>query len=195
MEYQPQTLLDFWFAGSESEMIQRWFRSNPDFDRELEARFGELYRRSVAGEFRDWAAEPRGMLARIIVLDQLSRNLLRGSGEAFAHDDEALALAHQVIEREWETHYTPLERLFIYLPLEHSEDLHEQELCVRLFEKLLEEVPAEEQDRYASFLDYARRHRDVIARFGRFPHRNQRLGRESTPEEQAFLQEPGSSFG
>ena len=170
MAIEAQDILDFWFAGdTEAEMVARWFRSDPKFDQAIRERFGDFHRRCAAGEFRDWAATHKGLLARIIVLDQFSRNLLRGSGEAFAYDPEAAALAHQVIEKEWESDYTPYERLFIYLPLEHSEDIGDQELCCRLFQKLAEEVPSADQERFDSFLDYAKRHHAVIERFGRFP--------------------------
>src|SRR5690606_17045287 len=148
---------------------------------------GAVLEDAGAGRLDGWARSPRGRLALIIVLDQLSRNIHRDSAAAFASDARAQALCMEGLERGDDRELAPLERWFFYMPLEHAESLELQERSVREFERLAAEAPAELQSALEAALDYARRHRDVIARFGRFPHRNTVLGRDSTPEEQAYL--------
>lgn len=193
---QASDLLTMWFAGVDqpdtAPLMKRWFGSDPQSDAQLQRDFGPLLAEAEAGGLQSWEAEPESMLALVVLLDQFSRNLHRGSGQAFANDPRARDLAAQAIEKGWDQRFSPLERMFFYLPFEHSESLADQNRCVELFEALNRE---QSNDFFANTLDYARRHRDVIARFGRFPHRNQRLGRSSTPAEEAFLQTPGSSFG
>jgi uncharacterized protein (DUF924 family) len=139
----------------------------------------------MAGELDAWAAGARGALALVILLDQVPRNLSRGDPRAFAGDAKALAVTKDALGRGLDRELSQAERMFLHLPLEHCEDLRDQELCVELMGRL---------DENPKWRDYALRHRDIIKRFGRFPHRNAALGRESTAEEEAFLQEPGSSF-
>ncbi|WP_338089144.1 DUF924 family protein [Nannocystis pusilla] len=141
--------------------------------------------RAASGALDGWGAAPRGALALVILLDQFPRNMFRGTPEAFASDAKAREVANAALDAGHEHALTQEERLFLYLPLEHSEELADQERCVELM-RALDETPM--------WLDYAVRHRDVIARFGRFPHRNAVLGRESTAEECEFLMQPGSSF-
>jgi uncharacterized protein (DUF924 family) len=147
----------------------------------------------LAGGLRDWDREPDlepyGALARLVLLDQFTRNVFRGSARAFAGDELARDAALALIERGGERALSPVQRVFVYLPLEHAEDMALQQRSVALFEALAAEDPGLE-----STADYARRHREVIARFGRFPHRNAALGRESTAEERAYLAQPGSGF-
>lgn len=186
-----EDVLDFWFA---EDAASCWFGGDAAFDAQIRERFGEVADAAAAGRLDDWASTPSGWLALLIALDQFSRNLHRNGPRAWAQDARALPLALAGIERGDDQRLLPLQRVFAYLPLEHAEDLACQDRSVALFESLCEQVPADERDRYAGFLDYARKHREVIARFGRFPHRNTALGRESTPAEQDYLATPGAGF-
>ena len=186
-------VIDFWFGepGSPSHGRQRaeWFRKDAAFDAEIARRFGALIEQALRGELRDWQAQPESALARIVVLDQFTRNTFRDTARAFAGDALALAAARAMIAAGQDRLLLPVKRSFVYLPFEHAEDLRAQDESVHLFAQLEREAPE-----LNSVLDYAQRHRAVIARFGRFPHRNAQLGRESTAEELAFLKEPGSRF-
>ena len=187
----------FWFlpdtgAGTAAGFRPEWFRKDPAFDESIRARFGPLVERALtlpAGAPPAWGAAPDDVLAEILVLDQSPRNLYRGQPRAFAGDARALALALALIARGDDRRLRPLERLFAYLPLEHAEDLALQDRSVDLFSAL-----AAGHEGFGEVLDYAERHRDVIRRFGRFPHRNAALGRASTPAEVEYLAQPGSGF-
>jgi uncharacterized protein (DUF924 family) len=187
----------FWFlpdtgAGTAAGFRPEWFRKDPAFDESIRARFGPLVERALtlpAGAPPAWGAAPDDVLAEILVLDQFPRNLYRGQPLAFAGDARALALALALIARGDDRRLRPLERLFAYLPLEHAEDLALQDRSVDLFSAL-----AAGHEGFGEVLDYAERHRDVIRRFGRFPHRNAALGRASTPAEVEYLAQPGSGF-
>ncbi len=184
-------VLDFWFDAA-SEAV--WFDNDNAFDARIRERFGGALEAAARGELDHWTATPDGWLALLIVLDQFSRNIHRGDARAWAADAKAQAIALAGIERGDDLRLSPLQRLFAYLPLEHAEDRFLQRRSVDQFEQLLAQSPESEQARYQDYLDYARRHRDVIERFGRFPHRNALLGRNSTPEETDYLARPGSSF-
>jgi uncharacterized protein (DUF924 family) len=191
---KARDVLDFWFGapGSDSYGKQRkeWFLKDEDFDRAIRERFGDTIAQAVAGGLRDWDAEgPEGLLARIIVLDQFTRNARRGTPGAFEGDLLALAGARKLVEAGADRELLPVQRQFAYLPFEHAEDARSQEQAVELFTALVRE-----HEGMALALDYAHRHRGVIARFGRFPHRNAILGRASTPEEAEYLAQPGSGF-
>ena len=190
------SVLEFWFgrgataAEINAEKEALWWSKNDALDREITARFAPLVAAVAAGGRSEWEASPRGQLALIICTDQFPRNMHRGSPEAFAHDPFALRIAKRCDAAQ----LRPIERVFAYLPFEHSEELAEQERSVALFEKLAADAPPSEQKLFADTLDFARKHYDIIKRFGRFPHRNAALGRETSAEEAAFLREPGSSF-
>lgn len=191
---QAQDVLDFWFlpADAEGHGQQRieWFRKDEAFDTALRERFATLINQAVAGGLREWdEIGPRGALARILVLDQFTRNAFRGKPESFSGDILALASARQLVESGAHLCLSPVERQFVYMPFEHAEDARMQEQAVTLFTEL-----AAQHEGFGEALDYAHRHRGVIARFGRFPHRNPILGRASTPEELAYLALPGSGF-
>ena len=193
----PQTVLTTWFPSDPAQAQKLWWGKDEATDASLRERFSATLAAARRGELDDWTTNARGRLALILVHDQLSRNIHRGSPEAFASDAMARALTHAGLELGHDRELAPLERVFMYLPLEHSEDLAEQDECVGLFEALATEAKAvspEEGSRFAFYLTFAERHREIIARFGRFPHRNAVLGRASTDEELAFLTEPGSSF-
>ncbi len=175
-------VLDFWFAEG---MPERWFVKDPAFDAEVRAALESGYRDAREGRLDDWMSSARGCLALCILLDQAPRNLFRADPRAFASDPQARRIVRHALGQGFEKNLSQTERLFLYLPLEHSEDLQDQEDCLALT-KALDENP--------SWYDYAVSHRDIIARFGRFPHRNEVLGRQTTPEEAAFLREPNSSF-
>ncbi|MFO1220282.1 MAG: DUF924 family protein [Burkholderiaceae bacterium] len=186
-------MLDFWFrAPGEAEYHrprEAWFRKDDAFDAQIRARFGTLIERALAGELEDWAAHPAGAVAQIVVLDQFTRNAFRGSARAFAGDARALAAARALVASGGDRTQPGVRRQFVYLPFEHSEDLAMQDEAVRLFTQLERDEPA-----LADLVLWAGKHRDIIARFGRFPHRNAALGRVSTPEEVEFLKQPGSGF-
>jgi uncharacterized protein (DUF924 family) len=188
-------VLGFWFGtpGTEDATYQArrtlWFRKNPDTDHEIRRRFLPLYERAIAHQLDDWQATPEGTLALTIVLDQFPRNMFRDSPQAFASDAQALEVAKGAIARGVDQQLPPVQRFFLYLPLEHSENLDDQHQSVERSHQLVEACP-ELADTY----EYAIKHQEVIERFGRFPHRNAILGRETTPEETEFLKQPGSSF-
>jgi uncharacterized protein (DUF924 family) len=179
-------VLGFWFARDGRD--KRWFQKDDSFDAEVSRRFLALHEAAAAGKLEAWKGSARECLALIIVLDQFPRNMFRGSARAFSTDAMALAAAHLALERGYDRGLAPVERLFLYLPFEHAETLPDQEEACRLI-RALDAFP-ETDDAYA----YALKHRDIVRRFGRFPHRNAALGRPSTPEELAFLATPGSGF-
>jgi uncharacterized protein (DUF924 family) len=185
-------VLDFWF-GTDDAVDKRWFGGGEAFDREIGERFGATIDAALAGRLDGWAATPDGALALVVVLDQFTRNVHRGTPQAFGGDARALAVARRLIDDGAAAALPPLRRWFVLMPLEHAEDAALQDECVRRFEALLADA-GPHREAIASALDYARRHRDVIARFGRFPHRNDILGRTSTPDEVEFLRQPGSRF-
>lgn len=189
-----QAVLDFWFGAPGSpeagQPRRAWFVKKDDFDDAIRTRFGATIGQALAGGLRDWdVAGSQGVLARILVLDQFTRNAYRNTAQSFAGDALALAAARQLVDTGADRALPPLQRAFVYMPFEHAEDAYMQERAVELFGMLAAEHPG-----FDEMLDYAHRHRGVIARFGRFPHRNEILGRASTPEEADFLRQPGSRF-
>jgi len=190
----PEQVLDYWFPGDPTRANALWWGKNEALDTEVRERFGPTLAAAKAGALDHWTATARGRAALIIVLDQLSRNIHRGDPQTYAADEQARALTLAGLEAGHDRELAPLERLFFYMPLEHSEELADQERCVALMRALADEVDADRRKQFAGFVDFAIAHRDIVARFGRFPHRNAVLGRPSTAEELAFLTEPGSSF-
>jgi uncharacterized protein (DUF924 family) len=185
-------IIDFWFGapGSPERGVPRkaWFEKSADFDAAIRERFSTLLEAAAAGRLALWARTPLAALALVIVFDQFPRNMFRGTPRAFATDSRALEISLGIVERGFDAAYLPVERAFAYLPFEHAEDIAMQRRSLALFAKLPPSAVS------ASYTDYARRHHGVIERFGRFPHRNEILGRASTPEESEFLEQPGSSF-
>jgi uncharacterized protein (DUF924 family) len=192
MPYPEATaVLDFWFAAGTPDADRprkAWWTRDDAMDADIRNRFGALHARAVRHDLENWRAEPQTSLALVIVLDQFSRNLGRGSPAAFAADPYARDIAKAAIESGFDAVLPPIRRQFFYLPLMHSEDLSDQDRCVTLYEALTD-LPEQ-----ANSLKFALRHREIIARFGRFPHRNDVLGRTTTPDEAAFLKEPNSAF-
>jgi uncharacterized protein (DUF924 family) len=187
--HESDTVLDFWFGTPPGARRAEWFRKDAAFDATIRARFGTLAESALHGAIDGWQAEPLPALARVIVLDQFPRNLHRDSPRAYAGDALALQAARAIVAAGWDLGWLPVQRWFAYLPLEHAEDLAMQREAVRLFGELARQSPDD-----ADAAEWARKHHDVIARFGRFPHRNAALGRVSTPDEVAFLAQPGSRF-
>jgi uncharacterized protein (DUF924 family) len=176
-DHRAEEVLRFWFGQD----AKRWFEKNATFDAEVRSRFLPLYEELASNS--EWLSQPRDCLARIVVLDQFPRNMFRGTPRAFATDPLALAAAKHAVARGYDRDLLPVEKQFVYLPFEHSESLADQERACELMGALNEELH-----------DWAVKHKVIIERFGRFPHRNAILGRESTPEEIEFLKQPGSGF-
>jgi uncharacterized protein (DUF924 family) len=181
--HRVQDVLDFWFGRGEErgKAHKRWFEKNSAFDAEIRSRFLTLYENQLHDD--SWLAEPAPCLARIVVLDQFPRNMFRGTPRAFASDPLALAAAKHAVATGHDRGLLAVEKQFVYLPFEHSEALADQERACELMRPLGEEL-----------YEWALKHKVIVERFGRFPHRNAILGRESTPEELAFLKQPGSGF-
>lgn len=184
----PDAILDFWFADGPDTPRKAWFEKNASFDDDIRGRFSGWLPAARDGTLDGWAATPGGALALLILLDQFPRNLFRGTGDAFAYDAHARDVARGVMARMDDWRLTPTQRTFAYLPFEHSETMADQDLSVALFGGL-RDVPA-----LLSNVGYAWRHHAVIARFGRFPHRNAALCRVNTPAEVAYLAQPGAGF-
>lgn len=180
-------ILDFWFGPPDSPERGRprkvWFQKSDSFDAEIRSRFLGTWERAARGELERWQATPLACLALVVVLDQFPRNMFRGTARAFSSDSAALAASESLVGRGFDRPLLPVERVFAYLPFEHAEDLAAQRRSLALFETL-----------DSGYRDYARRHYEIVSRFGRFPHRNAILGRQSTAEEIEFLSRPGSSF-
>jgi len=181
-------ILDFWFGPLPHAPRAQWFRKDAAFDAAIAARFGDAIDAAIGGAYREWCSDARGALARILLLDQFTRNTFRGSARAFAGDAEALVTATDLVDRGLDRTLDRYERAFVYLPFEHSEDRQIQDRSIALFTELARETG----DR--GTLEWAEKHAAIVRRFGRYPHRNAALGRASTPEEVEFLKEPGSSF-
>lgn len=195
-----ESIRSYWFGNHSTDaavmQAQRalWWSKNPALDAEIRARFEPMVRLAASRSLDMWTATPQGTLALILLADQFPRNMYRGNPDAFAYDQLAREWCLFGLERRFDARLRPIERVFFYLPLEHSENVEHQDKSVQLFTRLFQSVPADQVEDFRGFLTYALRHRRVISRFGRFPHRNAVLGRESTEEELAFLAEPGSSF-
>ena len=164
-------------------------------DADIRKRFGDLVDAAASGAHDDWAAEPRGRLALILLFDQFPRNMYRDTPRAFAYDPLARELALAGIAAGADRQLRPIERVFCYLPLEHAESLDLQEQCVALYAALATAVPQADQAVFSGYVDFARRHNDIIQRFGRFPHRNQSLNRHNTVEETQYLAQQHQRYG
>ena len=180
--------MDLWF-GNASEDVQR------SVDEALRTRFGALVERALMGELAQWADGPRRRLSLILLLDQFPRNIHRGTARAFAGDEQALGLTLSGMQSAADAALNAVERIFFYMPLQHSESLEVQEESVAAFKRLANEAPDTIREVFKGCVTFAEKHRDVIARFGRFPHRNALLGRPSTVDEANYLREGGATFG
>jgi uncharacterized protein (DUF924 family) len=195
-----ESVLSFWFGtlddngAADREHTQRWWKKDAAFDELVRGFFGPLHAEVALGRRDYWLTSTRGRLAMVIVLDQFSRNMFRGSALSFAHDERALAVAFEGIDRHIDTELVRDLRSFLYMPLMHSEDPVIQDRSVDVFTRFRDELPEPGRTALSGSVEFAKRHRDIVRRFGRFPHRNTILGRVSTPEEVEFLKEDGSSF-
>ena len=192
MPSRAREVLDFWF-GREGDpeygqFRDEWFRQDPEFDARVTDKFAGLYEEAAAGELDNWRDDAESCLALVIVLDQFPRNMFRGDGRTHAEDDRAFGVSAYAVEHALDRELPAFQRMFLYMPFMHSENVEDQRRSVQLFERLAREEGAPD------VVSYAVGHRDIIERFGRFPHRNEILGRETTPEEAVFLTTEGSSF-
>jgi len=196
-----EEVLDFWFADAATgpEAIARrnsvWFQGGALFDGECRKRFGASLAAAADGELDHWLESPRARLALIVLLDQFSRNIYRGTAAAYGQDARALAACREGIEQGHDRRLAPIERTFFYLPMEHAEDREVQALSVQQFEGLAREAPEELREPLLANAGYARHHRGIVERFGRFPHRNAVLGRACTADEDAYLADDAPRFG
>ncbi len=192
MQTSPAEVLAFWFAREGEpgygEFRSQWFQKDEAFDREVTDRFSDLYEHAAAGELDGWREEAESCLALVICLDQFPRNMFRGDARTHATDGDALDAAKYGIENALDRELPAFQRMFLYMPFMHAESVEDQRRSVELFEGLAAEPGGPD------VVEYAIGHRDIVERFGRFPHRNALLGRETTPEEAEFLTQPGSSF-
>ncbi|MGY2190099.1 DUF924 family protein [Pseudomonas sp. SDO5591_S426] len=195
-----QPLLDWWFGTAEisraiaADKGKLWFGKRDSQDLEARERFGDQVEQALAGGLTEWAQRPEGRLALVLLLDQLPRMIFRDSPKSFSGDLRAQALVAQGIAADFDRQLRPIQRVFIYLVLEHCEHLAVQNECISRYIELVAQQPEADRTLFADYLDYAEKHQKVIAQFGRFPHRNAVLGRESTAEELVFLSKPGSRF-
>ena len=180
----PENILEFWLRRERKQ----WFEKNPDLDEEIRALFLPIYETASRNDLQRWTRAPGSCLALVILLDQFPRNMFRGSARAFAADPLARGAALVILDHGWDKHMTPDERMFAYLPFEHSESLADQERCLALMKELAAFPET------ADLPKWAEAHLVIVRRFGRFPHRNAALGRTSTAEEAEFLKQPGSAF-
>ncbi|MBN1587265.1 MAG: DUF924 domain-containing protein [Candidatus Omnitrophica bacterium] len=197
---EPSDVLDFWFGQLEGDAFfpedkaSMWFRGGPEVDEEISRRFGAAVQSALAGQLDNWKVEPRSCLALILLLDQFTRNIYRGMARAYSGDAQALELCLWGMERGYDLELWPVEAWFFYLPLEHSEDFALQKKSVQCYEALVERSAPAIELPIRNALDYAEQHRDLIERFGRFPHRNDALGRLNTEEEEKYLLQPNAGF-
>lgn len=201
MNDAAQAVLDEWFGPLDSEgrsaddKSRRWYRGGPEFDAFLATRYGSLVEQALSGELAAWEGDPLETMALVLLLDQFTRNVFRDTPRMYAGDARAQAVSLRLLGDETKLDRLPYTyRSFLCMPLMHAEDLGLQERSVREFERLLETAPLALREGLAAALDYAKRHRDIVARFGHFPHRNRILGRPTSAEEAEFLKTPGSSF-
>lgn len=188
-------VLEYWFGDPPTRQDKKWWSGGKAVDEEIASRFGHLVEAALAGELDQWADSARGRLALIILLDQFTRNMFRGSARAFAGDGLAVRQTLALIESGEDERLPPLQRVFAYTPLEHAEDMAMQNLSVERMESLLASAPTEYRDYLEGTLKYAIDHREIIERFGRYPHRNKALGREPTVAETEYLESGGRRFG
>ena len=202
MTKQLEELHNFWFQGAgegwpSEEQLKGWFRGSEEFDQRIRADYAGLPAelKQQQDQFDAWLAAPATATALIICFDQLPRNIFRKSGEAFAFDGLAMELAEKLSGSDLFAQLSPSQQLFALMPYQHTEQIQLQEKSLRLFDALVESAPAERREFAQGMADYARKHHELIARFGRFPHRNEALGRAPTPEEEAYLAADGERFG
>jgi uncharacterized protein (DUF924 family) len=200
VESTSEKILNYWFGSLTdpsdypSDKASMWFSGKELVDKEIRDRFSATLHQATQNELDEWADTPRGRLALIVLLDQFTRNIYRDDGQAFAYDHLARKLALEGIVKGHDRALYPVERIFFYLPFEHAENRDLQVLSVALFQQIVEETSGEMRTKALSYLKYAGLHKVIVDRFGRYPHRNKLLGRDSTADEIEFLKQPNSSF-
>ena len=203
MNEDIDNIIRFWFGSENIDVIEArddfWFSTNSQLDQEIKRDFSALVASAYKQDLANWAETAKGSLALLVLLDQFTRNIYRGTGRAFAYDEQTRAICLQGIERGFDLELSSSERVFYYLPLEHSELMSDQKQCVQLFKRLAhnvdEKYAGKYQQRFNAYVEYAVLHYKIIDDFGRFPHRNDLLGRESTQAELKYLIEGGATFG
>lgn len=194
---KPSEILTFWFGSLPhaqfypQDRAHLWFKQQAETDQLISDSFGESLIAANNGGLKEWESSVRDRLALVILLDQFSRNIYRGSKMAFAGDARALALVEDALDKGWDLELALIERVFFYLPLEHTEDLAVQDRCLSVFSQLLVDADEGFKNHAQSFLNFAQKHKEVILEFGRFPYRNKALGRASSPQEVAYTAKPG----
>lgn len=200
-DFLPETVLNYWFAGSENnaglaaDRMPFWFQSDAKADEEIKKRFGAFIQPASEGDYSDWGKSPRECLALIILLDQFPRNVYRNTAKAFEFDALALGLSIVGTTLGFVDELSPIEQTFFLMPYQHTEDLSRQQEGFGCYERVLQNAAPEWQSLIAGSVDFARQHLEIIEQFGRFPHRNAVLGRSSTPEEEAYIAAGGATFG
>jgi uncharacterized protein (DUF924 family) len=201
MNPQAQDILSYWLGQLNPETGQStenkfplWFGKSQETDDHLRETYGSLLEKAKAGELKDWEESPESLVALVILMDQFSRNIFRGTSGMYAADEKALSLSKQVVESGQDEQLPTAMRVFLYMPFMHSEELEDQEKCIEIFKKLKEQVPESIKDSIENNVIYAIKHRDIVKEYGRFPHRNEILSRANTPEEEVYLAQPGAGF-
>ena len=196
----PESVYDFWLPNIEEtpEYSQAqsavWFGKNDEFDNRIKSDFVPGLDKLAESDWKSWIESPKGAVSCVIALDQFPRNAFRGTSRMYAYDPKALEIAKDIVAKGMDSEMNLFEKVFLYLPYEHSEDLDDQKTCMELFTNLRDGASEEMKGNAENYLEFARKHLVIVERFGRFPHRNEILGRESTPEEVEFLKQPGSGF-
>jgi len=197
---KPEEILSYWLGAVEEdpswlpERLDFWFNASPEQDREIRERFGATWEAAAGDRLLTWLHRPRSALAVVIVLDQFSRNIHRGTARAFSQDAKAVAISRAGVHEGWHTQLTLPGRYFLYMPFMHAENDESQRLAIRHFQQLVAESPPAYKETMENAVQYAEHHKAIINRFGRFPHRNRVLGRTSTPEEESYLAETKQTF-
>jgi len=200
MDPRARVILDYWFgdlnvtSGYFDERNKLWFGGGKKTDEYIRAQFEPWLKLALSGEFENWKTTPKESLALIVLLDQFSLNLYREQPASYENSAKVIPLVKEMVQKGWDWSLTPMERIFAYIPLEHSENLSDQELSVSLFKQLAEAAPPAYKKEIGGYLEYALRHHKVVSRFGRFPDRNDVFGRADTPEEKIFLASDEAPF-
>ena len=201
MPSEPQDVIDYWLGDAETDpsavrdRSKLWYGSSTEIDNQIRQNFGDALALAERGKLQQWLESPSGQLSLIILLDQFSRNLYRGSRDAWKNDARALDIATRCVDNNDHQGLSLFGRVFLYHPFHHAESTMAQEKAIFLFDELYRDAPPEWHSSLKGYVDFARSHRDIIRRFGRFPHRNKTLGRQSAAEEDEYLKESSSTYG
>ncbi len=200
MTTTPADILQFWFSDIVDDDVtvdksSLWWGGGEIIDSDIKRQFEELLGQAASGHLKNWEATPQGLMALIILLDQFPLNIYRGAARAYNYESQAIQLCLNGIEKKMDTELSLIERIFFYMPLEHSEKIEHQNLAVKMVGQLVASAAPGNRKRMQGFLDFAIEHQDIVQKFSRFPHRNEVLGRKPTPEETAYLNSGGKCYG